>query len=397
MKIRNKVIAANVAILLFFAIVLISIFPITRSIYVDTQMKEIESELQEKVEEKAHIFEIIKYGGDTGHIVLTQQKQRGLEAVRPGEDVTIVNFERIDSVSYRINTSDGRHLIIQVNDRIIGKFMELIVKVLIAAFLILLVIDAVAIYFIMKVLIQPLQKIEEKIKQLVSLDFGKKLIVDSKDEFAVLANQINSLDLTLSQFISSRQAFATSLAHELKTPVAVIQSAIDLHEHGIGEYADYQYTKALIEQNITRIEETAKLSLQIFTQKGLFEYQSVDVSQLVNRFIDEWNPIRSKSQLIIKKQLEPMYWAIDQDSFQLILSTIFQNIGRYAKVGTEVEIVVSENKLQFSNIVAEQTTSGTQLGLEVAKTLAEQSNLNLKNYYEGSKYIVEIEKKDTLS
>lgn len=396
MKIRNKVIVANAGILLFFAIVLISLFPITRSIYVDTQMKEIELELKEKVNEKSDVFEIIKYGSDTGNIVLTPQKQRGLETIRPGEKATIAQFERIDDVSYRVTTNDNRHLIIQVNDRIIAKFMDMIVKILIAAFVILLIIDVVTIYFIMRVIIQPVQKIEEKIQQLVSLDFGKELVVKSHDEFAILADQINRLDLTLSQFISSRQAFATSLAHELKTPVAVIQSAIDLHEHQVGEYANYQYTKTLIEQNITRIEETAKLSLQIFTQKGLFEYKTVDIAELVENYITEWNPLQSKSQLKVNKQLKSLYWSIDQDSFQLILSTIFQNISRYAKNGSEVCITILENKLQFSNVVAEKTTSGTQLGLEVAKTLAEQSHLNIKNYYENECYVVELEKKDTL-
>lgn len=389
MKIRNKVLFANAGILFFFGLVLIGLFPITRNVYVDGQMKEIAHELDERVARGDNIFEVIKYGSDAGHLVITPQRVRGFEIFKPGTDARVVGYEKVSDVEYVVKTSE-RDLIIRVNDQTLAKFMDHIMKILALSFIVLLIIDGVAIYFIMKSIVQPVQKIEEKLKELVNLEFGHELEVKGKDEFASLSKQINRLDITLSQFIHSRQAFATSLAHELKTPVAVIQSTIDLHQHQVGEYADYAYAKVLIEQNLERISETAKLSLQVFTQKSLFELQTINVAELVQTHIQEWEPLAEKRKLSIETSLKSLMWELDTDSFPLVLSTLFQNIGRYAQEGSVVEVRVDEQGIYIANIVSNTSSSGTQLGLEIARTIALQSNVELKNEYCDDKYVVEI-------
>lgn len=391
MKIRHKVLFVNTGVIILFGILMISLFPITRNIYVNNEMNEIEQHLKEIVENRENVFEVIKFGNDSGYLVMTPKRVRGFEAFRPETNAQVIDYERINDITYKIKTSVGHDILMQVNNQTLEKFTQLIMKLLIASFLVLLIIDIVAIYFMMKVIIQPLQKIETKIGQLVHFDFGKQLMIKGNDEFSVLSSQINSLDLTLSQFIATRQAFATSLAHELKTPVAVIQSTIDLYEHQVGDYADYAYSKNIIEKSLERISETAKLSLQIFTHKSLFELKQYDVKNMVLDCIEQCEPLMAKSNLQIQTNLTSTIWKIDADSFMLILSTIFQNMSRYAKNGTNVVIILTD-ELRFENIIADTMTSGTQLGLEIARTLAEQSHLKVTHHYEGEKYIVEIKK-----
>ncbi|MGL4663282.1 MAG: hypothetical protein ACRCV7_06345 [Culicoidibacterales bacterium] len=391
MKVRNKVLIVNAIVIFIFGMMMISFFPITQNIYINNEMSEIESHLKIEVENQTNVFEVVKFGSDAGYQVMTPKKIRGFEAFRPETIAYVVGYEKVSDTAYKIETSANHDIIIQVNEQTIDKFMKLIMKLLVVSFVLLLIIDAVAIYFLMKSIVQPLQKIEEKINQLVQFEFGKMLTVKGTDEFAILARRLNSLDLTLSQFIESRQSFATSLAHELKTPVAVIQSTIDLHQHKVAEYADYEYSKQIIEQNLARISETAKLSLQIFTRRTLFELQTHNVTEIVESCLTQWEAIFTKQQLAVKTRLSPLEWKIDEDSFMLILSTIFQNMSRYAKQGTTIEIIVGE-MLTFKNVVSENVHSGTQLGLEIAKTLAEHLQLELSNRYEGEYYILEIQK-----
>lgn len=392
MKIRHKVLLVNAAIILLFGIIMIGLFPVTQNIYINNEMSEIESHLKQNTKERASIFEVIKFGNDSGYLVMTSKRVRGFEAFRPETNEKVIGYEKVSNVAYKIETSDGHDILMQVNDQILGKFMQLILKLLIASFVLLLIIDIIAMYFIMKSIVQPLQKIEEKITQLAQFEFGHVLVVESGDEFSILADRLNSLDLTLSQFIESRQSFATSLAHELKTPVAVIQSTIDLHQHKVAEYADYEYSKQLIEQNLDRISETAKLSLQIFTRKSLFELKEKNIGEIVRERLGQWEPLFAKQNLGVHFQLSPLVWEIDEDSFVLILSTIFQNMSRYSKQGTQVYIDINTS-LRFKNTVDGTANSGTQLGLEVAKTLAEHLGLALSNKYDDGEYIVEITKK----
>lgn len=391
MKIRSKVLLVNAAVIFFFGIVMVSVFPITQNMYISNEMNEIEQYLKKNVESKANVFEAIKFGNDEGYLVMTAKKVRGFEAFRPETEAQIVNYRKTSPIEYQIETSNGHDIMMQVNDKTLGKFMQHIMQLLAFSFLVLLIIDIIAIYFIMKSIVQPMKKIEEKINQLVQFDFGKVLKPHGNDEFAVLSKRLNSLDLTLSQFIESRQAFATSLAHELKTPVAVIQSTIDLYEHQVAEYADYSYSKQLIEQNLARIAETAKMSLQIFTRKSLFELEYINVTESVKQCIVQWEALLLKRNLRLETEFTELNWKVDADSFLLILSTIFQNVGRYSKPDTVIHIKIDE-KISFKNIISEDTSSGTQLGLEIAKTLAAHSHLKLLNRYEENQYIVEIEK-----
>lgn len=382
----------NTGIILLFATIMLSFFPITQSIYINNEMAEIESHLRESVEENDSIFEVIKFGNDSGNLVMTPKRVRGFEAFKPDTSARVIRYEKVNNIMYRIETSDGHDILLQVNEQTLEKFMQLILKLLGVSFVMLLIIDVIAVYFIMKSIVQPLQKIEGKINQLVQFDFGKRVAIQGADEFAVVAQRLNDLDFTLSQFIESRQAFATSLAHELKTPVAVIQSTVDLYQHQIAEYADYEYSKQLIERNLDRISETAKLSLQVFTRRSLFAMKEHDITHIVQTCMKQWESMVAKRDLKIESNVSPLWWEVDEDSFLLILSTIFQNMSRYAKQGTTLHVEVSD-KIIFKNQIESNTTSGTQLGLEIAKTLASHSNLDLSHRYQQDFFIVEIKKK----
>lgn len=99
---------------------------------------------------------------------------------------------------------------------------------IIAAVLTLICAIPVIVWFTGK-MVRPVREINRVTGQIASLNFDEKVVVESKDELGELANSVNvMLDKlkevmdSLTQDVENRKALVRNMAHELKTPAAVI-------------------------------------------------------------------------------------------------------------------------------------------------------------------------------
>jgi two-component system sensor histidine kinase BaeS len=90
-------------------------------------------------------------------------------------------------------------------------------------------------FFLSKHFLSPIKKLTEAAKELRSLHFGTHIDVRASDELGQLANAFNSMAQALEKNETLRKQWTSDVAHELRTPLAILRGEIEAMQDGVRE------------------------------------------------------------------------------------------------------------------------------------------------------------------
>ena len=90
-------------------------------------------------------------------------------------------------------------------------------------------------FFLSKHLVAPINKLTEASRELSSLRFATQVDVRTSDEFGQLANAFNSMAQALEKNEMLRKQWTADVAHELRTPLAILRGEIEAMQDGVRE------------------------------------------------------------------------------------------------------------------------------------------------------------------
>ncbi len=90
-------------------------------------------------------------------------------------------------------------------------------------------------FFLSKHFLAPIEKLTQGAKELSSLNFGTRIDVQTSDELGQLANTFNSMAQALEKNETLRKQWTSDVAHELRTPLAILRGEIEAMQDGVRE------------------------------------------------------------------------------------------------------------------------------------------------------------------
>jgi two-component system, OmpR family, sensor histidine kinase BaeS len=90
-------------------------------------------------------------------------------------------------------------------------------------------------FFLSKHILSPVKKLTDAAKELSALRFGARIDVQTGDELGQLANAFNSMAQALEKNESLRKQWTSDVAHELRTPLAILRGEIEAMQDGVRE------------------------------------------------------------------------------------------------------------------------------------------------------------------
>ncbi|MBC8016308.1 MAG: HAMP domain-containing protein [Sporomusaceae bacterium] len=228
----------------------------------------------------------------------------------------------------------------------------------------------------------PLRNLSQAAEQIAQGNFEQTVPIETKDEVGHLAAIFNRMAEVLTINTNLRRQLLANIAHELRTPLAVIQGNLEGMIDGVIEPSKEQLS-SLHEEAIRLnrlIIELRDLSLAEVRQLAL-EKRPTDINQLISRVVTMLRPMADEKDIHIKCSLAENIpdASVDNDRMNQVFYNILVNAIRYSPVQSEVLVTTSLKERESQQwLTVSITDKGT--GIE-----AEDVPYIFDHFYRGDK------------
>ena len=166
---------------------------------------------------------------------------------------------------------------------------------------IIILLSSVCTYFLTKKTLTPLQKLTSEVSQIQAQNLSTQLPVpNSKDEIAQLTSSFNEMLTRLDNAFSTQKQFSANAAHELRTPLAVLQTNLEVFEKKQEpEMVEYQQLFTMIKEQTARLSQLVGTLLDMTNLKSVPRTDHVSLEELVDEVFCDLDPVAEKAGISI--------------------------------------------------------------------------------------------------
>ena len=199
-------------------------------------------------------------------------------------------------------------------------------------------------YFVSGSALKPLKRFTAKAErvQLQSLT-EITLSEDEAVEFSRLSRAVNQMLLRLKQAFDAQQQFVGNAAHELRTPLALMQARLDLYmstDHG-DSCPETAETIAMMREQTERLSRMVRTLLDMSELKTVPRNDQIQLAPMIEEVLADLSPLAEKSGVTLSQSGEDL-WITGSDV--LVYRAIFnlvENGVKYNRPGGSVCAAVS--------------------------------------------------------
>ena len=207
----------------------------------------------------------------------------------------------------------------------------------------------------------PLSELAGAAQELAAGKLDRRVAVRSADELGRVAASFNSMAERLQRNELAKRHMAADIAHELRTPLAVVQGTVDGMLDGIIEPDRENLTSIKEEINLlTRlVTDLRTLSLAEAGQLRL-DLEPTDLGMLVRRSVARIEPqCRQKGvDCRIEGASAGLVAAIDPERMQQVMGNLLENALRYTPTGGRIAVSVYADKAGTATISVADSGQG---------------------------------------
>lgn len=224
-------------------------------------------------------------------------------------------------------------------------------------------------YFLSKKIVKPIKNINDVSKAMANLSFEKKCEVNSGDEIEELAKNINYLSHALENKIqdlnianeklkkdienerkmeSEKNEFIASVSHELKTPIALINTYIESIVEDIVDDEDKQYYYKVIMDEGNNLSKLIDNLLNFMAKKKeeIIVKESVNIEKMLDSEFAKYKLELDKKGIKTVFDFSPKQklYVIEKENINIVLNNFFSNAVRHVKENGIIAVKVFEKK-----------------------------------------------------
>ncbi len=223
-------------------------------------------------------------------------------------------------------------------------------ELLYSSFLLLIMtitVGGISAYVISGRTLSPLRKLNENVHRAGTANESPKLAVEGpRDEVRELTVSFNAMLAKLNNAVLSQKRFNASVAHELKTPLAIIKANIDvLNDQDEKTIDDYQNTLKIVELTVRKMNALVDTLLDTIQQESANLDDSVHVDEVLNDVADDLSLLAAKKKITLNCETKPVTPIMGNNVLLYrAFYNIIENAIKYNKEGGEVQINCVEKK-----------------------------------------------------
>ncbi len=197
-------------------------------------------------------------------------------------------------------------------------------------------------------LINPLKKIKNYIDNIKDRK-DSDLIMNREDEIGIVSKALVEMKEDLDKQESIKEEMIHNISHDLKTPIALIQTYAQSIKDDVYPYGDKDSSIDIILENADRLEHKVKSFLYLnrldYLQGEDNEIGPFAIQDLIEKIVLQMDFM--KPDLHLETELEDVQFDGDEEHWRVAIENIIENASRYAK--SVIKITLKEDYLEIYN------------------------------------------------
>lgn len=206
------------------------------------------------------------------------------------------------------------------------------------------ILSAVIAYFVSGRALQPLQDFSEQVAKVRSTNLGD-MHVDTETfvEFQPMARSFNEMLDRLHRAFAAQRQFTGNAAHELRTPLALLQMQLDLfaEEHPQRDAETEELLQFLREQT-QRLTETVKTLLEMSGLQNIRRTDHIALLPMVEEILTDLTPFAEKKQVALSASGEDLILTGSDTLLSRLFFNLVENAIKYNHAGGTVHLTVQK-------------------------------------------------------
>ncbi|HXB09958.1 MAG TPA: HAMP domain-containing sensor histidine kinase [Puia sp.] len=218
------------------------------------------------------------------------------------------------------------------------------------------------------------------------------------DEFRSLDDAVRQMTNTISRDYEMLKSFADNASHEMQTPLAIINSKLDLLIQDTRLGIDHHQPIQSMYDAISRLRQLNQ-SLLLLTkiENNQFGYtETVDLAPLIKEKLTELEDPLKTRRLAVNAELDKLQLPMNLHLADILLNNLLTNAIRHNQDGGLVDISLRERRLRVSNsgpapgfdparifdrFTKGAHSGGTGLGLAIVRQICDNYHFGLEYSY----------------
>lgn len=198
-------------------------------------------------------------------------------------------------------------------------------------------------FWLARSLARPVGRVRETVTALTAGDFGARTGMHRRDEIGDLAGHVDRLAETLERNRSARRRWTAEIAHELRTPLAILRGELEAIRDGIRplEGASLDSLHEEVSQLSRLVDDLQTLAL---ADAGAleFHFEELELGALVRQVLDAFAERLAARGLKLESRLpQRLSLRADPQRLRQVLENLLENSCRYTSSGGTIRVTLS--------------------------------------------------------
>lgn len=284
---------------------------------------------------------------------------------------------------------------------------------------IIVILGGIITYIILSKFLNPLTKMTNVIENINHNNLDEEIkLPKSNDEIYRLSKSFNDMLDRIKSSFEMEKNFSASASHELKTPLAIMKSSIQvLKLSDKPTIEEYEENIEIMEENIEKLIDIVN-NLLLLTSNNIGLVEKIDIKEIIDKIILNYNNELENKNIKVINNIESCTINNNKSLINCVFENIINNAIKYNKNNGQISINLEKEKNNFKFIIEDtgigicenninnifepffrEDTSrskeikGNGLGLSLVKNILEKINGNIlveSEKQKGTKVILTI-------
>lgn len=230
------------------------------------------------------------------------------------------------------------------------------------------IVSAAIAYFVSGQALKPLRKLSQQAEKIYQDSISDiRLNEDTVKEFRQLSVSVNLMLDRLSESFATQRQFSGNAAHELRTPLAIMQTKLELfaaeHKNLEGDTAELVRSQA---EQLDRLSKLVHTLLEMSNLSSAPRSDRIELAPLVEEIITDLTPLASQNDITMEQDCDNVVITGSDALIYRLVFNLIENAVKYNRRGGSVSVSVHKEN---SDVVVRVSDTGCGIPEEYRESI----------------------------